>query len=65
MKTDKKYVLVDFYENEFGDVIVASDSMKEIEKSARQYRKDTDGECILFGAMRDSDSECGCVMFRV
>ena len=48
-KITKKYALVDFYENQFGDLIVASDDMKEIRKAARQFSKDTDGECLLFG----------------
>ena len=43
----KKYILFDFYENEFGELITASDSMYDIKKSAKQYIKDTDGECML------------------
>ena len=45
----KKYALIDFYENQFGDLIVASDDMKEIRKAASQFSNDTDGECLLFG----------------
>jgi len=48
-RVTKKYALADFYDNEFGDLVIASDSMEEIKKSAEQYRKDTDGECLLMG----------------
>ena len=43
----RKYVLVDFYGDEFGELITSSDSIDDINKSAKQHRKDTDDECIL------------------
>lgn len=46
-KITKKYVLADFLEDEFGELVTASDSMDDIKKSAKQWRIDTDGECIL------------------
>lgn len=50
----KKYALADFLEDEFDDLIVASDNMNDIKKAAKQHRKDTDNECLLIG-LRWSD----------
>ena len=36
-KITKKYALADFLEDELGELIVASDSMDDIKKSARQH----------------------------
>ena len=48
-KITKKYALADFLEDKFGELISASESMDDIKKSAKQYRADTDGECLLIG----------------
>ncbi|MDE5584539.1 MAG: hypothetical protein K2J08_12655 [Ruminococcus sp.] len=48
-KITKKYALADFLEDEFGELIIASDSMNDIKKAAKQWRIDTDGECLLIG----------------
>ena len=60
-KITKKYALADFYENQFGDLVIASDNMDDIKKAAKQYRKDTDGECLLIG-LQWSDNGKGYVM---
>lgn len=40
----KKYALVDFYEDESGSLVFASDDMDEIMKTAMQYiNEDVDG----------------------
>ena len=47
----KKYELWDLYETETvdcGELLIASDDMAEIKMFAKQYIKDTDGECKLF-----------------
>ena len=60
-KITKKYALADFYENQFGELIIASDDMNDIKKAAKQHRIDTDGECLLIG-LQWSDSGEGYVM---
>ena len=47
----KKYELWDLYETEIvdcGELLITSDDMAEIRQFAKQYVKDTDGECKLF-----------------
>lgn len=56
-KITKKYVLADFLENELGDLIIASDSMKDIKKSAKQWRIDTDDECMLVCLQRNTERD--------
>lgn len=48
-KITKKYALADFYEDEFGSLVIASDDMDEIMKTAERYiNEDVDGgECLL------------------
>lgn len=53
----KKYVLLDFYENEFGELIATSDRMDDIKKSVKQHRKDTDGECLLICLQSNDDAK--------
>jgi len=43
----KKYRLVDYYEGE-PELICESDDFAEIKLAAKQYREDTDGECLLY-----------------
>lgn len=43
----KRYDLVDYYENPFGERIFSSDSKEEIGKQMKQHCEDTDGECTL------------------
>ena len=47
----KRYELWDLYETEVfdcGELLLATDSMEEIRLFAKQYVRDTDGECKLF-----------------
>lgn len=50
----KKYALYDNYETEIGqgELICTSDDYAEIKAAAKQWIKDTDGECSLFVAER-------------
>lgn len=43
----KKYRLIDYYDGE-PELICESDDMAEIKLAAKQYREDTDGECLLY-----------------
>ena len=45
----KKYRLIDYYEGEDEpELICESDDFAEIKLAAKQYREDTDGECLLY-----------------
>lgn len=48
-KIKKKYALADFYDNRSGDLVLASDDLSEIMKTAKRYiNEDVDGgECLL------------------
>ena len=50
----KKYALYDNYETEIepGELIFTSDDYAEIKAAAKQWVKDTDGECSLWVAER-------------
>ena len=41
------YIVVDFYENPFGDRIYVNDSEEDCKEFCRMYEEDTDGECKL------------------
>ncbi len=48
-KIKKKYALADFLHNQSGDLVCASDDMKEIDKAAKHYITEVvdSGECLL------------------
>lgn len=50
----KKYALYDSYETEIepGELICTSDDYAEIKAAAKQWVKDTDGECSLWVAQK-------------
>ena len=43
----RKYGLIDYYDGE-PELICESDDFAEIKLAAKQYREDTDGECLLY-----------------
>lgn len=52
-KREKRYDLIDRYEDPVGDCLFSSDNLAEIKAKAKEYREDTDGECELFLADLD------------
>lgn len=58
-KIKKKYALADFYDNQSGDLVCASDDMSEIKKAAMHYSTEVvdSGECLLVLLQWDSEHD--------
>ncbi len=43
-----RYKVTDYYEERiFGDTVFVSDSLEECKEFCKEYKEETDGECVL------------------